>query len=106
MTTTNVGDTPMHRKKVTELTDAELDILLEEKRQRRYSIIKKYEETQEAKRRQENEKAKAELDKQLRIMEKDIGTIDRALERAEGRLNKIRALRLQYEDDFDPSTDT
>jgi septal ring factor EnvC (AmiA/AmiB activator) len=106
MTTTDVGDTPMHRKKVTELTDAELDILLEEKRQRRYSIIKKHEETQEAKRQQENEKAKAELDKQLRIMEKDIGTIDRALERAEGRLNKIRALRLQYEDDFDPSTDT
>lgn len=100
---TNLGDTPMHRKKVNELTDKELDELIENKRERRQRIVRQYQEAQEAKRRAEQQKAKDEYDKQLRILEKDLGTVDRALERCESRMNKLRALRLQYDDDFDPT---
>lgn len=102
----NVGDTPMHRKKVNELTDAELDTLLNRKREQRIKTVRVYEAAREAKKQQEQEKAYKEYERQCELFEKDLATCDRALDRLEQRANKIRALRLQYEDNYDPNADT
>jgi 3-methyladenine DNA glycosylase/8-oxoguanine DNA glycosylase len=101
----NVGDTPMHRKTVRELRDDELNQLLDRKREHRLKQVRVYERAQQKAKENEQEKARKQLERQCELFEKDLATVDRALDRLEQRANKIRAFRLQYEDDYDPNAE-
>ena len=95
----------MHRKRVNELTDNELNQLLDRKREKRLQQVRVYERAKQAAKEQEQEKARKNLERQCELFEKDLATVDRALDRLEQRANKIRAYRLQYEDDYDPNAE-
>ena len=95
----------MHRKKVNELTDTELNQLIDRKREQRIKTVRVYEHALQAKKQQEQQKAYKEYERQCELFEKDLATLDRALDRLENRANKIRALRLQYEDDYVPGSE-
>lgn len=101
----NVGDTAMHRKTVRELRDDELNQLLDRKREHRLKQVRVYERAKQKAKETEQEKARQQLERQCELFEKDLATVDRALDRLEQRANKIRAFRLQYEDDYDPNAE-
>ena len=49
------------------------------------------------------------IDKQVRMLEKELVSLDKCIEKVESRANKLRGLRLQYgeyEDDTDQSSST
>lgn len=95
------GDTPMHRLTVEEVDDDTMNAIIEDKRKRRMSLVEQRNIAEKRKRTLEQQKAKQKYERQVELFDKDLKTLDRALERLENRANKIRALRLQWEDSED-----
>lgn len=89
----------IERLDVSQLSDNELDRLIQERQERRLKVRREYEQLLEEKKQAQSAKWKDELDKQLRMFEKDFKMIDNALERLEKRSNKVKALRIQLEDE-------
>ena len=91
------GDTPTHRLTIAELSDDEIDNMLQGIRVRRLQAWNKYQEAQELKKKAQNERQYDKLIKQCNKMEKLFSDIDARFEKLEKLALEIRALRLEIE---------
>lgn len=96
--TTVRGDTPIHLRTVLEMSDDDLDALLTDKRERRLIIQRHREEAVQARVQVSSVTIGKRIDKYLAMLTKELGVLDRAMEKCEKRVLDIRALRLQYGD--------
>ena len=87
-------DTPYHRKTIAEMSQQEQEQWLTEVRMRRMKVKLELEEAARVREVLKSEKAKEDLDKQLKMLEKDVATLDKAAERIEKRMAKVWELRL------------
>lgn len=87
----------MHRVTVLEMSDESIDAMLLTMRERRLSIVRVKQEAELAKRSILIEHAREKLSKQLQMLVKELTAVDKALDKAESRVFKIRALRLEIE---------
>jgi len=86
-------DTGMHRCSVEEMSDQQLQDHIVNKRERRMKAYNLYEEAVKLEKETYNQKLLLDVRKQSEMLAKDLGTIDKALERAEKRMVKIIAIR-------------
>lgn len=91
------GDTPTHRAVITEMSDESIDAMLLTMRDRRLSIVRAMQDAELAKRNVYIEHQREKLNKQLEMLKKELATVDKSLDKAEQRVLKIRALRLEIE---------
>ena len=92
-------DTPAHRANVGQLSDEEIDTLMNEVRERRLRAFTVYSEAQELKQKARNTKTREQIQKFLDMFDKELKAADKAMEKLEARALKIRALRLEVECD-------
>lgn len=90
-------DTAFHRKLFVEMTGTESDAWLDGVRTRRLASVEKYKQTIANKQRIKDEKMLATLSKESDMMEKEIATLEKALNKVELRANKIAAIMLMAE---------
>lgn len=88
---------PIDPQTISDLTDDQLDSLIAARQQRRMAPVRHYEEAQRAKQEYQDAQARDLLHKKLQQFEKQLGSVDTALEKLEKRALEIRALRLQLE---------
>lgn len=88
----------MHRRLVSEMSDDELDQLLEAKRARRDAVIQEQQATRAARSRVSSLTGGKKIDHQLHMLTKEVEALDKALDKVDKRVLNIRALRIQYED--------
>lgn len=86
-------DTAMHRQTVEEMTDDQLTNEIVNKRERRMRAYRIHEEAVKMEKEAYNQKLLTELKKQCDMLEKDMSTVDRALERCDKRVVKIITIR-------------
>lgn len=91
------GDTPVHRTTITEAKENEYLAMLEGIRARRLKILKQKQEADEAKKKAKTEKLLEKYTHQLSILEKELTRLDKAIDKCEDRIFKIRAMRLEIE---------
>lgn len=82
---------------IASMTDAQLRAFLEKLRERRLSAARMYEASKVRAAKELAEKAQKQIAKQADLLAKEFKRIDATLSKAEGRVNKILALRLQIE---------
>jgi predicted HTH domain antitoxin len=92
-------DSEVHRATIAELDDATLDAMLDALRERRLRLAKDYEAKQREKDAARSVRVREMYNKQLVMVEKAIATADKALDKAADKLNKMRAFRLELEDE-------
>ena len=90
-------DTPMHRVPFVGMTTADQDAFLEGIRTRRLAAVAAYQALQQAKRAARDERLAARADNELRMMEKELAALDKALEKVEARRAKLTAIKLLVE---------
>lgn len=86
-------------KNVLQLTDEQLDAEIAARQQRRLAAFRIYSELQALKQVTRNTKLRDHLEKQLKSFEKDIAAIDKKLAAAQDRVNKIKGIRLELDDE-------
>jgi hypothetical protein len=91
------GDTTTHRATVSELPEDIALQHLESIMARRLRARREYEDTLKQKDAAKRETISASLVKHLEMMKKELATLDKAFEKVEVRVNKIRASRLELE---------
>lgn len=79
------------------MTDAELRAFLEKLRDRRLAAARVYEASKVRAAREVAEKAQKQIAKQSDLLVREFKRIDNTLVKAEGRINKILALRMMVE---------
>lgn len=94
----DIGDTPIHRKDISEMTDEQIDEMLVGIRERRLKLVQQYQEAQLVKKEKSRTKAIETLDRQCEMFEKELATLDKNIGKLEKRALNIRALRLEIED--------
>ncbi len=83
----------MHRRLFVELSPQEQTAFVQALQERRLRVVTQYAELQAAKQAAAESRLRDALADQLRMMERDIGTMERALGKIEDRLHKANALR-------------
>tara|TARA_R100000008_G_scaffold79857_2_gene61848 strand:- start:459 stop:758 length:300 start_codon:yes stop_codon:yes gene_type:complete len=91
------GDTPIKLANISEMSDEDLDAMIHNIRERRLKPVRDYEELSALKAEAIKQNLGKQLSKQLEMFEKELGRVDRALEKIEGRAIKLRALKLEIE---------
>lgn len=91
------GDSATRRIVITEMSDEQIDQLLTTMRERRLSIVRVKQEAEMAKHAVRVEHLRERIHKQLGMLQKELDAADKALDKAELRVFKIRALRLEAE---------
>jgi hypothetical protein len=87
----------MHLQSVDQLSDEQLDSLLEGIRTRRLAAYKHYEAAQQAKQEAHDDRLRDSLARELRMFEKEHEVILGKLDKLEKRVLKVRAIRLELE---------
>lgn len=91
------GDSAVHRSTITEMSLDDVDALLLTMRERRLAIVRVKQEAELAKRGAYIEHLRERINKQLGMLQKELDAAEKAIEKAEARALKIRALRLEAE---------
>lgn len=86
-------DTPMHRQTVEEMTDEQLNSEIVNKRERRMRAYRIHEEAMLMQKEEYDKKLLEKLKKQCDMLDKDLATVDRALDRADKRVITIITIR-------------
>lgn len=89
----SVSDTPMHRRMFVELSPQDQYTFVEQLRERRLRVVREYEALQAERARVQQQQWTEALAKQLSMMDKDIATTEKAIERIDKRMIRIAALR-------------
>lgn len=94
---TDVSDVPEHitPRAIYQMNSDALEALLEGIRKRRLNAAKQHEAAMEAAKAVADDKARMQLLKQAEMLSNNLVRVEKALEAAEERVNKIRALRLE-----------
>lgn len=82
-------------KAIYQMSSDAIDALLEGIRKRRLSAAKQHEAAMQAAKEVADDKSRLQLLKQAEMLSNNLVRVDKALEAAEDRVNKIRALRLE-----------
>lgn len=90
-------DTPTHRATINELPEDIAQAHLDGIRERRMRTFQVYQEVQAEKAKARAASVSKQLEKQLAMLAKEIASLDKYCEKVEVRLNKVRALRLELE---------
>jgi hypothetical protein len=98
MMTQDLGDTPIDRKDIAQMTDEQIDEMLEGIRERRLKLVAVYEAGQQLRKEKAHERAADKLDKQLEMFKKDFDQLEKVIAKLEKRALNVRALRLELED--------
>ena len=88
---------PLKISNINELTDTEVDELLEGIRERRLKPVRVYEEMLKMKSEAKKVQLEEALTKQLAIFEKSLATVDKALNTLENRARKLRGIKLEID---------
>lgn len=80
---------------IMEMSDEQVDQLLDSIRKRRLVAVQLHEETQRVAAEKAEDRARVDLLKQCELLSNDIQRVDKHLEKMETRVTKIRVLRLQ-----------
>lgn len=91
------GDTAMHRVRFVEMTEAQQNAHLDGIRSRRLVAVTEYKKLQEAKQVARDERIAAQADQMMRMMDKEIAALDKALEKVEARRAKLFGIRALIE---------
>lgn len=92
-----MNDGPMARRLFVEMPPLEQASFIEQLQARRLQVVAKYQELVTAKQAALGERTKQLIADQLRMLERDIATAERALGKVEGRLTKVAAMRAMLE---------
>lgn len=95
--TTTTADTPTHRRTIAELSITENEAYLDAIRVRRLKLAEYVEQAENAKRIVKSESTLKVLDHRLELASKAIAACDRAIERAESAINRVRVLVFEIE---------
>ena len=85
------------RKDITQMTDDEIDVMLLPIRERRLKMAKLHQEAIALKEEKARGKAQVKLADQIRMLEKELASMDKLIEKLDKRVLNIRALRLEIE---------
>lgn len=88
-----MSDTPMARRLFIEMLPVEQERFVASLQERRLRIVETYKQLVAERDAAQLEQWRTKLNDQLRMVERDIATCERAMEKIEGRCNKIAALR-------------
>lgn len=91
------ADTPTHVADISELSDDELEALIEGIRERRLRPIAIYEALLAEKSGKKLDKIMIKVDKQLELFKKDLTKADAAVAKLEGRKRMLEVLRMEIE---------
>ena len=92
------GDTPIELVNVSEMSDNDLDALIQNIRERRLKPIAAYEAAKLMKDQAKEQGLLSKLEKQGEMFQKELVRVDKALESLEKRALNIRAIRLELGD--------
>lgn len=87
------GDTPVSRRLFIEMAPQEQSAYVQLLQERRLRVVRSYQQVQKEREEAALAKTKETLDKQSRMMQRDIDTAERAMSKVEDRMNKLSALR-------------
>ena len=87
------SDTPMHRTTILEMNDEQLTECVVNRRERRLRAVKIHAEAVRLETESRHTKLNADLKKQCEMFEKDMATIDKAMDRMEKRAIKIMTIK-------------
>jgi len=85
------------RQDITEMSDDEIDALLVPIRERRLKMAVLHRQALELKEEKARGKAREKLGDQIRMLEKELASMDKLIEKLDKRVLNIRALRLEIE---------
>ena len=88
-------DTPVEKRSIDQLSNEELDILLEGLRARRLVSVALYQQSVAEKRKLQEQRDKEVLARQLELGAKELERVNTALDKLETRIRRIQALKLQ-----------
>lgn len=91
-------DEPTKRASILDMSDEQLEAMLDGIRERRLRLQRLYEEQLQARISNAVDKLDERINKQLDMLTKEVERCNNTLEKAEDRVNKIRAFRLQRGD--------
>lgn len=93
-----VRDNPLHRIEIREMSVEELDLFIETIRENRLAPLRIYKEAQELRKRLQDDRLIAKLDKHIKMMGKEVEAYDKAVGKLEKRVLNIKAIKLELED--------
>jgi uncharacterized protein YlxW (UPF0749 family) len=98
MPETNIPDNPIDRADIDQLTDEQLDEMLQVIRDRRLKLLRAFEEAETLREAELEDDQRDDLEKMLQTINTDMKSLDTKIEKIEKKINKIRALRLAIEE--------
>ena len=96
-------DTPIAPLTLDQLKDEQIDAHLAGIRERRLKTFKVYEAGEKERKETRNEKLRTQLEKQGEMFKKELLEADKKIDKLEARALKIRALRMEMEDNVTSS---
>lgn len=90
-------DTPIDRADISSLSDDELEAMLLKIRERRLRLLRLYEEAKALQDARLEQDKREELEDALSTVTKDVERVEKAITKVEAKINKIRALRLEFD---------
>jgi uncharacterized tellurite resistance protein B-like protein len=87
-------DTPIHRASISELSDEQLDKLIESMRERRMRSYTLFQQAQQAKAELKEQKDKDRYEHLMKMAEKKLESVDKGLEALSKYVNEMRAIQL------------
>jgi hypothetical protein len=88
------GDTPFERRLFIAMPQPEQEAYLDGIRRRRLATIEAHRQSVEIKQRAKDQRMVEQIDKQSKMMEKELAALDKALEKVEKRAAMLAGLRL------------
>ena len=92
------ADTPIALASLTQMTEDERELLVNQIRERRLAPVRAYEELTAAQALVRKDRLEIQWTKQLEMFAKDLARADKAMETLEKRGTKLRAIKLELED--------
>jgi glutaredoxin 2 len=89
------NDTATHRQTIEDMSDDELDALLDILRKRRLRAASQHQQTLAARKAVRDEKSRARMERALTALQKKIDRVEAALDAIDKDIVKIRVLRLE-----------
>jgi hypothetical protein len=91
------ADTPIKLANIREMTDDEVDLLLNRIRERRLKPVKDYEDAQALKTMSRRENLDKQSIKHFEMFEKELAQVDTVLDKLDARARKLRGVRLELQ---------
>ncbi len=91
------GDTAIALNDISKMTDEEIDAIIFNIRERRMRPVRVYEEMTLMQAAARRDQLETQLARQLEMFNKELGRVDRAIDKIEQRSTKLRAIKLELE---------